>query len=108
MAEKRTYSVPETCALLVAKYPQLFNYSRPLKIGIRQDIRLAMPELGHKKLQRALRIYTMHLAYQELLIVEGANRFGLDGKAAGTVSDKEAAAAIRRLKQPRQQTRRAA
>jgi ProQ/FINO family len=61
----------------------------PLKVGIRDDIIAAAPEIDGIELGRALRLYTGGRAYVENCVA-GAQRIGLDGQVAGIVTAGEA------------------
>jgi ProP effector len=76
--------------LLRERFPQAFARlnawdRRPLKVGIHTEIAAALPDLSAIEIARALRFYTNDLRYQAACI-EGAERIGLDGTPAGTVT----------------------
>jgi ProP effector len=83
----------ETIKLLAERWPRCFflwGYQRrPLRIGILDDL-LPLVSLGEDDLKAALRRYTAANGYLRACI-EGADRVGLDGNAAGTVDAKHAA-----------------
>jgi ProP effector len=75
---------PATFARLSARRRQ------PIKIGIHDDLVVAMPELAAGDIALALGVYTDGVAYLAACI-EGAPRLGLDGQPVGAVSAEEAA-----------------
>jgi sRNA-binding protein len=68
-----------------------FAQNLPLKIGIHRDVKAAMPELSMTRIRRALGAHTRQDAYRQAL-VPGRQRFDLEGKPAGVVTEKEAPA----------------
>lgn len=91
--------------LLFDTYPEVFSRDnvRPLKIGIQEDL-IADEKLARNRIKRALASYVRNPHYLRSLQA-GADRVGLDGSAAGKVSDEEAAHAQEKLKQIREQRR---
>jgi sRNA-binding protein len=84
----------KTLLILHQRFPATFvalkAKVRPaLKIGIRDDIIAALPELDTIEVGRAMGFYVCHPAYAKHCI-EGAQRIGLDGKVAGIVTADEA------------------
>ena len=80
--------------LLAERWPQTFAvYERrrkPLKVGINADLCVALAgAVTVQELGAALRYYTRNPVYQANLIT-GAERYGLDGQAAGTVAPEHA------------------
>ncbi len=84
-------------------YPNVFNRDavKPLKIGIQEDL-LADEKLSKGKVKRALASYVRAPQYYKSLLA-GADRVGLDGAAAGQVTEAEAEHAKAMLKQMREQ-----
>ncbi len=89
--------------LLFDTYPEVFSREnvRPLKIGIQEDL-IADEKLARNRIKRALASYVRNPHYLRSLQA-GADRIGLDGSAAGKVSEEEAAHAQEKLKQIREQ-----
>jgi sRNA-binding protein len=89
----------KTRELLVEKFPGCFAPGKapkkPLKLGIFDDIRAALPDLAGSRISKALRSYTNGPTYLNS-IVENAARIDLAGKPAGKVTADEAADAARR------------
>ncbi|PAU76929.1 hypothetical protein CK498_11700 [Halomonas salipaludis] len=88
-----------------ARYPQTFfkGHTRPLKVGIHEDLVVREP-WPDKLVRRALACY-VHLPRYLKAVRAGAERVGLDGEAAGEVSDGEARYARRQLDELRAQNR---
>src|SRR6185437_8633979 len=88
-------------ARLTEAFPQTFVLEkhrphRPLKVGIAADIRARCPAVERRVLSVVLSVYTRRVMYLQSL-VEGAARVDLDGKAAGTVTARDAEYAAARL-----------
>ena len=88
-------------ARLAEAFPQTFVLERhrphrPLKVGIAADIRARCPAVERRVLSVVLSVYTRRVMYLQSL-VEGAARVDLDGKAAGTVTARDAEYAAARL-----------
>jgi ProP effector len=88
-----------TLLLLRERFPQSFarpnaRTRRPLAIGIHAEIAAALPDLDVATIRSALGFYTRDIRYQRAL-TEGAERIGLDGTAAGTVTAEQAESAKR-------------
>ena len=81
---------PNAFARLSARTP------RPLKIGIRDDVIAALPDIPPALISLALGIYTSGVPYRSACI-EGAPRIDLDGNPASVVSPDEAAHARAQL-----------
>jgi ProP effector len=81
---------PNAFARLSARTP------RPLKIGIRDDVIAALPNIPPALISLALGIYTSGVPYRSACI-EGAARIDFDGNPAGVVSPAEAAHARAQL-----------
>jgi sRNA-binding protein len=84
---------------LVAVYPRAFfrdpAQRRPLKLRIHDDLRTdASHSLSHSELRAALHRYCRSPGYLASMI-EGTDRIGLDGLAAGSVSAEAVAAAVK-------------
>ena len=79
---------------LSERWPGTFDAKepKPLKIGIRGDIRALDSELSDEDLNRALRAYTRRDKYLAQLRA-GATRVDLNGEAAGEVTEADAATA---------------
>lgn len=73
---------------LRARWP-ILGQSRPLKIGIRQDIRAALEGVSGVRISRAVLLHIATAEYQAALAAGGA-RYALDGSPAGEVTAKEA------------------
>ena len=88
--------------LISEQYPAVFNRNnvRPLKIGIQDDI-VADGKLSQGKIKRALASYVRSPLYYKALQT-GADRIGLDGEPAGSVSEAEAEHAKGMLKKIRE------
>jgi ProP effector len=85
----------ETLAVLRERFPAAFapqkqQWRWPLKVGIRDDIVSAAPDLEAKNIGRALRYYVSHPAYQKMMVA-GKTRIDLDGKPVGVVTEAEVA-----------------
>ena len=82
---------------LCESFPAAFNLSRPkpLKLHIDKDL-LASGRLSQDVIGQGLACYTGRSRYLDSLIV-GATRIDLEGKPAGTVSERHAGAAKHRL-----------
>lgn len=83
--------------LLLDAYPEVFNLdnARPLKIGIHEAL-AEDGKLSKTKIRRALATYVRQTAYLKVL-VEGADRVGLQGEAEGSVSADESSHAQEEL-----------
>ncbi len=90
---------------LMEAYPEVFSREnvRPLKIGIQEDL-VADEKLAKNKIKRALASYVRSPQYYRSIRV-GADRIGLDGQSAGTVSEQEAKHAKEKLKEINQRRR---
>jgi sRNA-binding protein len=101
-SRKRKAAVLATVTLLADRFPAAFfmfeSRRRPLKIGIASDICEAVPEINKEHLQWALARYCMSPGYLRSL-TSGAERVGLAGDAAGTVTDEAALKAVGMLAQ---------
>src|SRR5207302_2878190 len=85
--------------LLCDRFPDTFSrrVPRPLKVGVYADILGALGDaVRPRDLQSALRAYTSNARYLRSLSA-GEFRIGLDGKATGTVTPEDEAAARARL-----------
>ena len=88
-------------ARLAEAFPQTFVLEkhrphRPLKVGIAADIRARCPAVERRVLSVVLSVYTRRVMYLQSLVA-GAARIDLDGKAAGTVTARDAEYAAARL-----------
>jgi ProP effector len=100
--------VQDVLAVLVEKYPRCFSLTdderKPLAVGIGDTIVANHPELKPSNIGQALSWYTRSTGYL-VRLTEGADRIGLDGQPAGTVSAVEAAGALVKLKAARARVR---
>lgn len=89
--------------MLIDTYPLTFSRDqvKPLKIGIQEDL-IADEKLARNRIKRALASYVRGIQYLKSMQV-GADRVGLDGQAAGTVTEAEAEHAQTKLKQIQEQ-----
>jgi sRNA-binding protein len=89
-----------TIALLAQLCPSCFYVARqerrPLKIGIRRDLAALDLGMDRPELDSALAWYVNGIGYLQSLRV-GADRIGLDGAAAGVVSETDEADAREKL-----------
>ncbi|WP_046338301.1 ProQ/FINO family protein [Xenorhabdus bovienii] len=91
--EKRQHE-REARALLEGFWSALFCYRapRPLKVGVLEDLISDAKSRGlpfdNEILKKALVKYTCRYKYQDAL-AQGGERYGLDGKACGMVSDEQ-------------------
>ncbi|WP_458525296.1 ProQ/FINO family protein [Onishia taeanensis] len=85
------------------RYPDAFfkGHTRPLRVGIHEDL-LAREPWPEKLVRRALACY-VHLPRYLKAVREHAERVGLDGEAAGPVSEGEARYARKKLDELRAQ-----
>jgi len=84
--------------LLCERFPRAFvrfeGRRRPLKLGIRDDVRAALNgAITDVELHRALRIYCTNAVYRSRLVT-GATRVDLNGEAAGVVAPEHALASM--------------
>jgi sRNA-binding protein len=91
----------EILRILITAFPRAFFPSgrncRPLRVGIFEDLHAMLPpEIDRTRLKLYLGHYTGQPSYLHEL-KPGAIRIGLDGRAAGRVSLKDAASAAARL-----------
>lgn len=97
--------------ILCERFPHCFapkgGHKRPLKIGIANDILMALPDLSPADITAGLADYTWGPTYCRQCVV-GAARIDLDGKPCGQVTEKEAAHMAARLQMFDRQKRRAA
>lgn len=93
--EKRQHE-REARALLEGFWPALFCYRapRPLKVGVLDDLISAAEARGlpfdKAMLRKTLVKYTCRYKYQDAL-ARGGDRYGLDGKVDGVVTDEQQA-----------------
>ena len=85
-----------TLELLLERWPDIFDLDEPapLQLGIHDAIIAAEPALCGPELEAVLRWYTSRIPYIKAL-ARGGKRAGLDGKAAGDVSEQHQAGARR-------------
>jgi ProP effector len=84
---------------LIEAFPATFRRRGPrlpLAVGIREQLQATMPETPSNAISRWLSSYCSAPAYLRVIIA-GATRVGLDGKAAGTVTAEQARHAAERL-----------
>ncbi|WP_371346509.1 ProQ/FINO family protein [Ancylobacter sp. IITR112] len=78
-----------TRALLAERFPRCFapkgEPKRPLKLGIHNDLRAAVPDISRRLIRIALDDYTTGNSYLRAMAA-GAARLDLDGWPAGEVS----------------------
>src|SRR6476659_8308505 len=79
----RWKSALRTLQVLKGKYP-VFATGKPLKIGIADDLRAALPDINATHLQRAVAFHTSSISYQRAL-TQGGPRFDLDGNVSGEI-----------------------
>lgn len=88
--------------ILVARFPLAFMPKgapkKPLKIGIRDDLRAACPDLSRYKIGIALRDYTKGFLYL-VELKENAPRVDLAGCAVDSVTKEHATAAAQEIAQ---------
>jgi ProP effector len=88
-------------AMLTQRYPQAFpldaSLIRPLKIGVREDILAAHPEMDPLELGRVLTRWCWRPRYWRVLAA-GSPRIDLTGQPAGEVSPEQARHAQETLK----------
>lgn len=70
--------------MLAARYPLIFSYARPLKVGIHRDLRAAIPEdeLSTTDLRHFLYKWVRRPPYLDAL-ARGVRRVDLEGNDAG-------------------------
>ncbi|MEY9626258.1 ProQ/FINO family protein [Sinorhizobium fredii] len=92
--EKARRSPSALIRYLSERWPGAFDAKapKPLKIGIRDDIRAVDDDLSDEELSRALRVYARTGTYLATLRA-GVKRVDLDGNHSGEVSEAEAATA---------------
>lgn len=82
-----------TRRILAERFPKAFMPTGavkiPLKVGVKEDILAASPDLTRGQVTKALRDYCRGEKYLRAMVV-GARRIGLDGADAGFVSSDEA------------------
>lgn len=87
---------------LAEKYPAAFPRDpravKPLKVGIHQDLRAALPEVSHGVLRKALSHHSRRLAYLRALI-RGGDRVDLQGQPVEPVTPEQQALAAEKLKE---------
>ncbi len=92
-ARRQRRIIEATLALLAEKYPAVFMLleirRKPLKLGIRDDVIAALPELKPNHIGTALRAYVAAPGYLGKLVAD-TPRIGLDGKPCGVVTSTEA------------------
>ena len=85
----------QTLRMLIEKYPA-FAREKPLKIGIIDDLRAALPDINGTHLYRAMTLHTNTVSYRRAL-AQGGPRYDLDGNVAGEVDAAQIAHAAARL-----------
>lgn len=87
-------AVKQSLLTLCERFPQAFftdpEAIRPLKIGIDQDLRSALPEMDSRLLRHALAHYTRRPAYLKAL-AQGLARVDLAGLPVAAVTDEQRA-----------------
>jgi hypothetical protein len=84
--------------LLVERYPAAFTELRPLKVGIKKDVRAEIPSISRQALHGFFKKYCNSPAYLRLL-AEGTSRFDLSGNVAGAVTPAQAEKAAELLRE---------
>jgi ProP effector len=80
------------CELFPRAFVRYERRRRPLKVGIHEDLRVALDgALTDVELRHALRVYCTNVVYRSRLVA-GATRVDLNGEPAGTVSEEHALA----------------
>jgi hypothetical protein len=84
---RRQQQTQTLLAWLEEQYPRCFNTQnkKPLKIGIHKELRQLHPEISHRGLARALRIYIRTQDYYTAMLKE-KKRYDLQGQPCGTIS----------------------
>jgi ProP effector len=81
--------------ILLERFPACFKpfleVKAPLKIGIRQDLVAAAPDLDPYAIRLAVRDYCYGRTYHQAAMVAGAQRIGVHGEPAGEVKPEHAA-----------------
>ena len=101
MSSQQKRVVRDTIATLAERFPACFSldrYRKPLKVGIRDEVLAAVPDVPAKQVGLALKVYTSNPGYLHF-IREGADRVGLGGEVTGQVTADEAENAKQRLAQ---------
>ena len=82
----------------ISNFPESIGKAMPLKIGIFEDIKEFASDDKPALIwcRRALRLHTARFSYLRAL-TDGAERYGLDGKASGFVTEREALFAKKQL-----------
>lgn len=86
-----------TLTALAAAFPVIRD-CLPLAVGIHKTIRERMPEIDAAGLRGALRAHTASTRYLKAL-THGAQRFDLDGNAAGEISAEQKQQAMEMLRE---------
>lgn len=91
---QRKHLAMATRAVLAERFPKTFRPfaqpKLPLKVGIREDVIAACPDLDPGAIRMALNDYTKGGTYQRAVMVLGATRIDLAGKPAGEVDQRSA------------------
>lgn len=89
-------------ATLTEKFPAAFPADpraiRPLKIGIHQDLKAALPEVDLKALRQAMSYHTRRLAYLRA-VERGGERIDLNGNPVEPVTPEQQVHATEKLKE---------
>ena len=91
---QNTNSIAElskTLSMLVDQFPAVFAskaHSKPLKIGILEDLRACYPHISKKHFRLVLSHYTGHTSYQNALL-NSKDRYDLQGHPCGVVTEKQ-------------------
>lgn len=92
----------ELLATLTEKFPAAFPADpkaiRPLKIGIHQDLKAALPEVDRKALRQAMSYHTRRLAYLRA-VERGGERIDLNGNPVEPVTPGQQVHATEKLKE---------
>lgn len=100
---KRRAVAKDIRAVLVERFPKCFMAAKkaklPLKLGIRDDILAACPDLQVGDVKIFLEEYCQYGPRYLAAIVEGADRVALDGSVDGAVTADQARRAKERLEE---------
>lgn len=109
MKEFDRVRIAETRKVLAERFPAAFMRKGgptklPLKVGIRDDVLAAVPDLNPTLVRRAIGDYVTGPKYARAMVA-GAVRFDLQGMPAGVVTEEEAKYAQSREYRRRQKSR---
>lgn len=102
----RGFDYDQTRALLVERFPRCFasdgQPKKPLKIGIRNELIAACPDIRPEILCLFLRIYTRSEKYL-FSVIDRCQRVDLSGAISGDIADKDIIHSLGVLKSIRRQ-----